>query len=207
MNIYTITLLFVEHKMEQVRNEVERPLIMHYNGAPMVLFYGHKDGKAGRQFSNFYPCELEVDTNTFRGNADLGVFNGRVVLTSSEQYLMLRKAICFDDAAAAVKIINSPSPARAKALGRGVKNYDDKVWACVRLGVMVDGLMIKFAKDPLKQYLLDTGDATIVECAPNDKIWGIGLKVGDLEAFQRDKWQGQNLLGEALMEVRRRLRM
>lgn len=41
---------------------------------------------------------------------------------------------------------------------------------------MVEGPMLKFAKDPLKQYLLDTGDATIVECSPTDKIWGYWIE-------------------------------
>lgn len=185
----------------------EKPLIIHYNGQPFVLFYGHTEGKQARCFSNFYPVEFDVDINEVRGQYDLGEYNRKVTLHSTEQYLMLRKALLFGDITSAVKILKSPSPASAKALGRKVENFDEVVWVGARSQIMVDGLMLKFAVEPLRSLLLDTGEATLVECSPTDKIWGVGLKIGTLEAFQRDKWQGLNLLGDALMETRRRLRM
>lgn len=185
----------------------EKPLIIYFNTQPFVLFYGHNEGKQGRCLSNFYPCEFAVDMNELRGAHDLGEYNRVVILTSSEQYLMLRKALLFGDLVSVVKILKSPSPASAKNLGRLVANFDEKIWEGARSQIMVDGLLLKFAGEPLRTFLLDTGDATLVECSPTDKIWGIGLKLGALESFQRDKWQGLNLLGEALMETRRRLRM
>lgn len=56
----------------------------------------------------------------------------------------------------------------------------------------------------MAKTLLDTGDTELVEAAPKDRIWGIGFGVQHAEPF-REEW-GQNLLGLALMEVRRRLR-
>lgn len=185
--------------------EREKPLIIQYNGQPFVLFYGHSPERSGRQFSNFYPSDFQIDTNAVRGDIDLGEFNGFVTLHWSEQYLMLRKALLFRDAAQAVKIIAAESPGSVKNLGRGVKNFDEAVWVDVRLEIMINGLLEKFKDPVLRQYLLDTGDATIVECSPTDKIWGIGLSLGAIECFQRDKWQGLNLLGQALMEVRERI--
>ena len=35
-----------------------------------------------------------------------------------------------------------------------------------------------------------------------DKIWGIGLSMGDPDRLEISKWKGQNLLGYTLMMVR-----
>ena len=45
----------------------------------------------------------------------------------------------------------------------------------------------------------------LVEASPVDAIWGIGLAASDPLAVEPATWQGLNLLGFALMEVRRRL--
>lgn len=69
-------------------------------------------------------------------------------------------------------------------------------WEHVKDTVMRDGLMAKFSQnETLKQMLLDTGDAELVEKSPRDAYWGVG-KDG----------RGRNRLGELLMEVREGLR-
>ena len=50
-----------------------------------------------------------------------------------------------------------------------------------------------------------TGTALLAECEPGDKIWGIGMALGDERCGDPHLWQGQNLLGYTLMEVRKRL--
>ena len=45
----------------------------------------------------------------------------------------------------------------------------------------------------------------VAECAVKDRIWGIGRSMTDPERLDRSKWNGQNLLGYALMMVRQRL--
>lgn len=50
-------------------------------------------------------------------------------------------------------------------------------------------------------------DRVIVEAAPNDKIWGIGLEASDSRAWNRATWDGTNLLGRVLMRVRDRLKV
>jgi len=57
----------------------------------------------------------------------------------------------------------------------------------------------------LREMLLRTGDREIVEASPMDRIWGIGFAAGKAEEVGRERW-GLNLLGKALMEVRRLLR-
>ena len=42
----------------------------------------------------------------------------------------------------------------------------------------------------------------LVEASPDDRIWGIGLAADNLNINNPHLWQGTNLLGSALMEVR-----
>jgi len=58
---------------------------------------------------------------------------------------------------------------------------------------------------PLKQLLLATSERALVEASPFDRIWGIGFTAADAVRTLRKEW-GQNLLGEALMKVRARIR-
>ena len=75
------------------------------------------------------------------------------------------------------------------------------VWAAARLKCVTHGNFLKFSQNAkLRKILLQTGDLKLVEAAPGDRIWGIGRSVKD--AARGASWQGQNLLGEALMAAR-----
>lgn len=50
--------------------------------------------------------------------------------------------------------------------------------------------------------ILSTGKKILVEANPYDKIWGIGLTAEDERAWSKETWEGDNLLGFALTEVR-----
>lgn len=93
-----------------------------------------------------------------------------------------------------------------KSFGRKVKGYNDKVWDRNRERIVFDGNMLKFnSSEDLKQKLINTKDTIIAEASPFDKIWGIGLKETDERSLVVESWQGLNLLGKALMSVRKKL--
>lgn len=77
-----------------------------------------------------------------------------------------------------------------------------------KLRIVEEGNYWKFTcskeREQLKKDLLATGDRELVEASPYDQIWGIGFAAAKAEA-NRETW-GENLLGVALMNVRRRLR-
>ena len=151
----------------------------------------HNPNEENGYLSNWYPSSFTVDGITF---------------TSMEQYMMYCKARCFQDAEIAQQILETEDVATIKALGRSVKGYDDNHWNGVRQIVVYKGLCTKFEQnEDLKQKLLSTGDALLAECAVRDRIWGIGLSMNDPDRLNRFKWQGQNLLGYALMMVRENL--
>ena len=130
-----------------------------------------------------------------------------VTYTSAEQYMMQQKALLFQDTKIAEAILKTNDVAKIKAYGRKVKNYDDTIWNSKRKEIVYQGLLAKFQQnDDLSKELLSTGEALLVECAVKDRIWGIGLSMKDERRFRPNEWQGQNLLGQCLMEVRNKLR-
>ena len=130
-----------------------------------------------------------------------------IKFSSMEQYMMYQKAVTFRDYDVAKDIMETDDVAEIKALGRKVKNYSDVIWNGMRQIVIYQGLFAKFQQNAiLKQRLLETGDSIIAECAVRDTIWGIGLSMKDTKRFDINEWQGTNLLGFALMAVRKELK-
>lgn len=131
---------------------------------------------------------------------------GDIRFSSMEQYMMYQKAVLFQDADTAEEILKTSNVGKIKGLGRSVENYVDAVWNGMRQIVVYEGLLEKFQQnEELKQKLLATKNHMLAECAVQDKIWGIGLSMKDERRFDLNEWQGQNLLGFALMRVREKL--
>ncbi len=133
------------------------------------------------------------------------IVNG-VSFSSMEQFMMYRKAVCFNDETVAEQILSTSDVAKIKALGRRVSNYDESMWNGIRQITVYEGLLAKFSQnEDLKAKIKATGNAILAECAVKDRIWGIGLSMKNPDRFNKAKWNGQNLLGYALMMVRERL--
>ena len=130
-----------------------------------------------------------------------------VTYSCAEQFMMAEKARLFGDEAIRAKIVASSAPREHKALGRRVTGFDHAVWERARLDIVVRGNLAKFGQNPaMLAALLATGDRLLVEASPLDRIWGVGLRADDPRIHDRANWNGQNLLGEALMRVRTELR-
>ncbi|MEV6243855.1 NADAR family protein [Lentzea sp. NPDC051838] len=160
-----------------------------------LFFWGHRperDGSIGKGcLSQWWPCTFDVDGVSF---------------ASAEHYMMWRKALLFDDTAVAAEVLAARTPAEAKALGRKVSGFSESAWVAARMEIVVAANLAKFGQDPaLRSYLLGTGTRVLVEASPLDRVWGIGLEASDPRASDPAAWLGQNLLGEALMEVRAEL--
>lgn len=124
-----------------------------------------------------------------------------------EQFMMANKAELFEDENIRQQILKSSDPKQIKALGRKVKNFDEKTWNEVKYSIVLNGNFLKFTQDPkLRDFLLSTNDHILAEASPYDRIWGIGMDEKHEHAQIPVKWKGQNLLGFALMEVRDEIR-
>ena len=87
------------------------------------------------------------------------------------------------------RIRTAPSPGHAKRLGRRVKLRPD--WERIKDGVMRSLLEAKFAAPALRDALLATGDAVLVEGNTwGDAYWGVC------------NGRGRNQLGRTLMRIR-----
>lgn len=153
----------------------------------IIYFYGIND--INYCFSNFYPSRFTDEKNIYN---------------CSEQFFMKKKQELFDPNNSYLSncILNESDPAKIKKFGRSVHNYDETIWNEKRYDCMCEGLYYKFSQNlDLKKILLDTGNSILVEASPYDRIWGIGISVED--AKKGKKWNGQNLLGNALMKVRK----
>ena len=126
---------------------------------------------------------------------------------TTEQYMMASKARVFGDNDTLKEIMNATNPSDYKKLGRKVKGFEPTLWDEKKLDIVVEGNKAKFGQNPeLKEYLLSTDDAILVEASPYDNIWGIGMDRDTAINCKVEDWKGENLLGCALMEVRDYLR-
>lgn len=129
-----------------------------------------------------------------------------VMFSSMEQYMMYKKAVTFGDFDMVQKILTEKDVSKVKQYGRQIANYDDVVWNGIRQIIVYRGLLAKFSQNQeLGRKLKETGEAVLAECAVHDKIWGIGLSMQDTNRFNMQKWNGQNLLGFSLMQVREQI--
>lgn len=126
-----------------------------------------------------------------------------ITFNTCEQYMMYKKAMLFNDTVSAQAIMVNSNPREQKMLGRAVKNFDDAVWMQHAYNYVVDGNRAKFGQNAdLRTELEATKGKLIVEASPYDKRWGIGMEEGDDGIEDSANWQGENLLGKAVTQVR-----
>jgi ribA/ribD-fused uncharacterized protein len=159
-----------------------------------LFFWGHtaKEASVGKHvLSQWWPARFTVDGQAY---------------PTAEHYMMAEKARLFGDDIARAEIIAAQSPAEVKALGRTVRGFDDERWVEHRFAIALRGNIAKFSQNPeLRDWLIGTSPAVLVEASPVDTIWGIGLAAEDKRARDPAKWRGLNLLGFALMKARDQL--
>mmetsp|Transcript_9942 Transcript_9942/g.14003 ORF Transcript_9942/g.14003 Transcript_9942/m.14003 type:complete len:236 (-) Transcript_9942:44-751(-) len=172
----------------------------------LLLFYSHAPNKAYREFSNFFVHNRPYRFNLpgFACRQDLPTF---LWCEFSEKAIMATKAALMGDAEMFKEIEVAPDPASCKALGRGVRNFDEELWQRHLEAVAFEVVKQKFQSEKaLRELLLTTGNRAIAEAAPNDSIWGIGMSSSDPNAQDPAKWRGRNILGNALMQARSYIR-
>lgn len=148
----------------------------------LVLFFGNND-----ICSNFYLCPLQYEGHKFH---------------STEQLFMYLKAKTFKDSDAEKEILKCKTPREAKALGRKVKNYDDKIWNTERDHCMYIAILAKFMQcKEFRRFICNHKDKIFAEASPYDSIWGIKLSEEDPRALDPSKWRGENRLGKCINKL------
>ncbi len=142
----------------------------------------------------------QTDIHFYGVSADFGEFSNfapfpiRVIgkrWPTSEHYFQSQK---FLDEEHQEAIRQAKSPMIAARMGRSRKRPLRKDWESVKVQIMREAVAAKFTQhEDLRELLLSTGDAKLVEHTAKDSYWGDG---GD--------GSGKNQLGLILMEVRDR---
>lgn len=162
------------------------------NGALYDAVFFHLPEEPNGYLSNWYPAYFNLDGTTY---------------SSTEQYIMYRKCMLFDDRASAVAVLETHNPAEQQSIGQNASGFVGTTWNGMKQTIAFRGLLAKFSQnEDLKKQLLATGNAYLVECAYKDTIWACGIRLHETERFDMNKWRGQNLLGFTLMEVRNTIR-
>lgn len=122
-----------------------------------------------------------------------------------EQYMMAMKARLFGDRVALKKIMETQIPKEHLKFGREVKGFNAEAWSEVAYEVVLRATIEKYRQNPKLMILLQSidDDLEFVEASPEDVIWGIGLDSKNPDAWEKEKWRGQNLLGKAITEAKR----
>ncbi len=70
------------------------------------------------------------------------------------------------------------SPGQMKAIGRGIQNYNADIWAKEAHEIAAMCQHAKFTQNKdLQDYLPATHDKELIEAAPSDHLWGIGISI------------------------------
>jgi N-glycosidase YbiA len=130
-------------------------------------------------FSNFAAYPILLDGKEWR---------------TSEHYFQAQKFVDAPEHQEAIR--SQPSPMIAARMGRDRSKKLRADWETVKDAIMTKAVTAKFSQhEALRQFLLATGDATLIEHTKNDRYWGDG---GD--------GTGKNMLGKILMQIRAEFR-
>ena len=119
-------------------------------------------------------------------------FEGRKFRSSEEAYQFGKPK----DLAVAEWLVSAPRQHLCAEAVHSLLAFDiHEDWNSIKVDRMRHVLGAKFAQNPdLKERLLKTGDATLIEVSKTDAFWGVGKK-----------GNGKNMLGALLMELRAKL--
>ena len=148
-----------------------------------VAFYGKNS-----PFSNFHAVSFTVDNAQFN---------------CTEQYYQLKKSEFFSDRQTSQSIMETSNPSEMKRLGAKVKDFNQERWETVCVEMMQVGNLAKFTQnEQMRDKLIATETKTLVESSSIDLFWGSGIGLHQKDTMNREKWTGQNKMGEVLCKVR-----
>lgn len=156
-----------------------------------VFFFDKNNHERNYEFSNFFPKGVVYNGETFR-SAEHAFQYAKFIWNPSINHI-------------AQRILRAETPAEAVAIARQNAKEIDPDWHrpqgqkgyTKKERIMFEIVKDKFTRNPnLKEKLLKTGNAVLVEDAPEDEFWGRG---------KAPNYSGQNKLGRILMAIRKAL--
>lgn len=162
--------------------------------APVVLFW-----KTSTNDNGFMSLDWRVDLN-WKGQ----------IYQSAKQAVYAELARSFQDQVSLEKIMSAET---ADDIQYSVEDVPgdleaNKVkWNAEMKRLNTDINLLKFTQYPeLALRLLQTQDAKLGAYLPDDTLLGIGISIDSVQSQNPVNWVGQNILGQALMDIRQHLR-
>lgn len=122
--------------------------------------------------------------------------SNRTIFKTVEHYFQAYKAITRETFE---RIVAQPTPGLAKREGRMITLRKD--WDTIKDQIMLEGLQLKFSNWDLREQLLATGDAILIEGNTwHDNYWG------NCTCERCKDIEGKNHLGTLLMQVREEIK-
>ena len=151
-------------------------------GKPVIAFHSHKN-----IFSNFFPCNIEVDGITFPS------------VEHGYQWYQAKDANLED---LAEQIKNAPHAGKAKKLSKSIPREFRDNWEKINIEKMKTLLKAKVAQVPaFEAALIESSGSILAESTP-DRFWASGLSNEDTEKTNPQTWPGLNKLGHLMMDIR-----
>eukprot|EP01084_Bolivina_argentea_P087823 158589_1 len=120
-----------------------------------------------------------------------------------QQYMMAEKARLFNDKTSLDKIMSTNHPSHYHKIGRQINGFNQHIWDEHKSEIIYQANYAKFIQnDDLKEQLLSFGNRIFVKAAKHNKIYGIGLTITDSNINNKNKWNGQNILGNVITKIR-----
>lgn len=168
--------------------EVRRPAKKQRAHVTTSTAYIFCDGWATHDFA----CKFTVDGVTYN---------------SVTQCLEAAKAKLFGGSKELQVVMSSEDPFVMRVATACLDGFDEARWWQAREQVAHSANLAKFsASEDLRSSLLATGTRVLVYANPQDSVWGVGMSIHNRRAYERTTWNGHNLCGAVLEEVRRDLR-
>lgn len=129
----------------------------------------------------------ESDCREFKSDTAMIDFLGRIALNTCQKMWQLWKAI----------------QRKIKSIGRLVKGFSEPIWDSKREFIVQEANYLKYKQNKqLLRELSKTKGTVLVEAAKNDSIWGVGLSKSCKSLPYPKMWNGLNLLGKTLTNLR-----
>jgi ribA/ribD-fused uncharacterized protein len=160
-------------------------------GDDIVAFFGSQS-----PLSNFYITEFSM--------------NG-IIYDCQERHYVRGKAEYANRPDLLSAVMEASSPSDCKRISTELdKIIDLDDWHKNHAAkIMTDGVKAKFEQNEnIRNFLLATGEKTLVEANPYDKHWSCGFSLKDTaKILDVDNWPGDNELGNILMDTRNAFRV
>jgi ribA/ribD-fused uncharacterized protein len=124
----------------------------------------------------------------------------------TEQFIQNAKALLFKDEETAYRIMRAKTSHEQCQLGKKVKGYNEQKWMQTAESVLLRANLAKFGQNEHAKKILLHSESNVLGEASKNKKWGVGLSLDDPNVTKTEHWDGKNIFGKVLENVRSQVR-